>query len=123
MKSWEERTLIEDVLANGVDDWVYAGWVAGISARVTSDPAVIRHISIGLIAELLLRGWMVAGDVLDDAHAPWQISIDAAIERIAREWVDVGDAQLHPGQIVWLANTAAGDLIGNEVLTREAAHD
>jgi hypothetical protein len=119
MTTWDKRSLIEDALANGVDDWVYAAWIAGIAGRVVSDPDVVRHVSLGLIAELLLNGWMVAGDVTDVGHVPWEISTAAAIERITREWMTIGDAQLYPGQIVWLANTERGNELGQAVLDRE----
>ncbi len=124
MSTWDERSLAEDVLANGVDDWVYAAWVAGIACRTgVSDPSAIRYLSIGLIAELLATGLMVAGDVTDQGHVPWPVSIGAAIERIAMEWAAVGDAQLYPGQLVWLANTELGNRLGQAVLNREASEE
>jgi len=33
MSNFEDRTLVEDMLANGVDDWVYEAWVSGNIAR------------------------------------------------------------------------------------------
>jgi hypothetical protein len=31
MATWEDRTLLEDLVVRGVDDWVYAAEVHGIA--------------------------------------------------------------------------------------------
>src|SRR5262249_22364226 len=88
MSSWEDRTLIEDVLANGLDDWVYAGWVYQIAQRSgLNDPSELRALAIGLIAEVLTGGLMVAGEYDGTKHAQWACSTGEAIERITKAWL------------------------------------
>ncbi|OOP63846.1 hypothetical protein BMF89_05430 [Arthrobacter sp. SRS-W-1-2016] len=80
-----------------------------------------RTLTIGLTAELLMEGQMIAGDVDEQGHHPWPHSTGDAIERITRtgltEWPDDFPT---PRAIVWLANTEAGNRVGREVLAREA---
>lgn len=120
MSGWDDRTLIEDLLANGVDDWVYAAWVQGVAQRSgLTDSAMIRQLSIGVIAEVLVAGLMVAGDVIDGKHHTWNSTPADSLRRITAEWTAVGEVQLYPGQIVWLCNTAEGNERGQAVLDRE----
>ena len=120
MSSWDDRTLIEDLLANGVDDWVYASWVQGVAMRPgLTDGDLIRQLSLGLIAEVLVGGLMVAGDVVDGSHHAWDMTPADSLRRVAEEWIALGQDQLYPGQIVWLCNTAEGSKRGQAVLDRE----
>lgn len=116
-----ERSPKDDVLVGGLDDWAYAGWVYG-STRLSglSDRALRRELALGLIAELVVEGLVVAGDVDEQGHHPWACSPGEAIERITREWVtEWGDETPTPGAIVWLANTDEGNRIARAVLAKE----
>lgn len=116
------RTPKEDVLVGGLDDWAYAGWVYG-STRHSGlvDPESRRALSIGLIAELVMEGLMVPGDVDDGGFHPWDLAPGASVERITRLWLnDWHDEIPPPGAIVWLENTDAGDVIARSVLARES---
>jgi len=118
----EERTPKEDLLVGGLDDWADAGWVYG-STRLAgiTDQSNRRALAIGLVAEVIVQGLMIPGDVDDTGHHPWPHSTGDAIERIAREWLnDWPDEVPAPGAIVWLANTPAGDELAREVLSRES---
>lgn len=120
MTSLDDRTLIEDLVANGADDWVYAGWVYQIAKRTGwQDLADLRAISLGLIIEVLVRGLMVPGEYDGETHRPWDCSVSAAIERVAESWIAWGEAPPTPGAIVWLALTAEGRVIAEQVLGRE----
>ena len=120
MRTIADRTLVEDLLANGVDDWIYAGWVYQIAKRTgLQNPADVRAVSIGVIAEVLARGLMVAGEYEGADHRPWDCSTAAAIERIVESWLAWGETPPTPGAIVWLALTPAGRDIGEAVLLRE----
>lgn len=115
----ESRTPKEDVLIAGLDDWIYASWVTNSARRVTGQ-AHLRTFTIGLIAELLVEGLMLAGDAGPDGHHPWPCSPGEAIERITREWLtEWGDDVPTPGAIVWLSNTQAGNKMAEDSLARE----
>ena len=121
MSTFDDRTLIEDLVAHGVDDWVYEALVFGnIARRVASDPTDRRAIAIGLISEALLAGLMEAGETVPGTgFVPWRLDPEQAVVRIAREWTKRDDPGVGPGEIVWLRNTDRGDTLGNNVLERE----
>lgn len=120
MNAWDDRTLIEDVLVNGLDDWVDASWVRQIATRTgLRDPLDLRAISLGLIVEVLSRGLMVAGECDGEGHRPWECSMATAVDMIAESWIAWGDTPPTPGAIVWLALTDAGRAIAEQVLERE----
>lgn len=117
---WNQRGLIDDLLARGVDDWVDLGLVVDIARRgqPSSDEAR-TFLAIGLVSIVVIEGLMVAGAVSEGAFDPWHVSPGDAVERIVREWRQVGTRPLLPGDIAWLCNTAAGDARGQVVLHRE----
>lgn len=120
MSDHENRTLLEDLLARGVDDWVYAAEVHDIARRSSLvEPDLVRMLAIGLIAEALSRGLMAAGDFDGSSHRPWECSVGEAIARIQDEWLGWGTEAPTPGAIVWLDVTPAGREIGERVLARE----
>ena len=122
MSNMEDRTLIEDVLANGLEDWVYAGWVYQIARRSgLQDPTQLRWLSVGLIAELLTQGLMVAGEYDGEKHAPWDCATGAAIERVSEARSAWGDSAPTPGAIVWLDLTGAGRQVAEEIVARESS--
>jgi hypothetical protein len=121
MSTWDDRNLLEDVLANGVDDWVYAALIQQIARRAgISDASQLRQLSIGLISELLVRGLAVAGEYDGVGHRPWDCTTGEAIVRITEEWENWGDRVPTPGAIVWLDLTSSGRKLGEAVLAREA---
>ena len=121
MSRWEDRSLREDVLANGVDDWVDAGWLRQIAQRsAVEDGSQLRQLSIGLIAELLVEELVVAGSIEGGKHVVWDGTPGEALVRIVGGWKEWGDEPPMPGAIVWLDLTEAGRAIGEAVLRREA---
>ena len=121
MTVWDDRTLLEDLLASGVDDWVYAAEVYGIAARSGLPGECLRLLAIGLIADALADGLVVAGEYDGERHRPWDCTAGEAILRIAHEWQAWGDAPPTPGAIVWLELTKSGRVIGEAVLERESS--
>ncbi len=115
------RNSKEDLLIGGLDDWAYARWVMNSAALSgVRDYGLLRSLCLGLIAEVIVQGLMVPGDVDADGHHPWQTSPGRALERITREWVDDwSETPPEIGAIVWLANTPAGDAVAREALARE----
>jgi len=117
-----ERSLIEDLLVSGLDDVAYAGWVRQIATQSgLADTEQLRALSIGLMAEVISRGFMLPGDYDRDGHHPWPHGVGDAIERVVREWLtEWTDEPPPPGAIVWLANTESGNAFARGVLAREA---
>lgn len=116
-----KRTPKEDLLVGGLDDWVDAGW-ATRSARLSgpTGPVALRDSTLALIAEVLMEGLMVAGDIVANDHVPWPGTVETTIDRITREWIDEWGTEIPtPGAVVWLNNTPAGDEIAHSVLRRE----
>jgi hypothetical protein len=114
------RRLLEDLLARGVDDWVYDAELLDIAAtRGVENPEDRRTVAIGLVAEALVGGFMKAGTVSDDGFTPWPGQAADAVEKIASDWLSRDDPLVMPGEIVWLSNTARGSVVGEEALARE----
>jgi len=121
MSRWEDRSLREDVLANGVDDWVDAGWLRQIAQRsAVQDGSQLRQLSIGLIAELLVEELVVAGSLNGGKHIVWDCTPGEALVWVVDAWKEWGDEPPTPGAIAWLDLTEAGRAIGEAVLRREA---
>ena len=117
---WNDRTLIEDIVARGVDDWIYEAEVYDIARRTgLSDPSQLRMLAVGLIAEALVQGLMVPGDIDGTEHRPWECSVGDALARIERDWLNWGSEVPMSGSVVWLDITAAGKELGEAVLARE----
>jgi hypothetical protein len=114
------RSLVEDLVARGVDDWVYDAEVLDIVSRCDLEaPSDRRTVAIGLVAEVLIGGLMKAGTVSEDGFIAWACSPADAVSRVAREWLSRADPLVMPGEIVWLKNTARGTELGETVLRRE----
>ncbi len=122
MSSIEARTLVQDLVANGVDDWVYEALISGnIARRVVSSPEERRAVAFGLIAEVLFNGLMEAGETPTGmGFVPWGTDAADSLLRIAQGWMTREDPDVGPGEIVWLRNTAKGDALGRQVLDRES---
>lgn len=120
--SWDDRTLLEDVLAHGVDDWLDLGWIVQIARRADlKDPAATRALAIGLVAEALVGGLAVAGEVTEDGFRAWELTPEAALGRIVEQWFAYGLESPTPGAICWLAVTDEGEARGIDVLRREGS--
>ncbi len=119
---WDQRGLVEDLLARGVDDWIDLGLVVDVAGRggATSNEA-LTGLAIGLVSTVVVEGLMQPGSVADGAFEPWATGTGEAVARIVREWLAIGTPNLRPGDIAWLCNSDAGDARGRAVLEREAA--
>lgn len=114
------RSVLEDLVARGVDDWVYDAELLDIAARHgVEEPGDRRTLAIGLAAEALFGGLVEAGTVSNEGFAPWACSAADAVEKIASDWLSRDDPLVMPGEIVWLNNTASGTAVGEAVLARE----
>lgn len=117
--SWDERGLLEDLLARGVDDFIDVGLVVQIAKRSgATDEEALRAMTLGLITEALALDLMVAGSVRS-SFDPWRLSAGESAARFARELNGVQLRDLRPADICWLMVTRAGAELGREVLRRE----
>jgi hypothetical protein len=118
--TWDDRTILEDVLARGVDDWVYEAEVFTIARRSgLTEPDQLRALSLGLITEVIVRGLMTPGEYDGETHRPWDCSTGDAVVRITEDWLASRDDVPTPGSVVWLSNTELGERMGKAVLDRE----
>lgn len=114
------RSLKDDVLIGGLDDWADAGWVMQtVRQSGLLDPEELRSLAIGVITELLVEGLVLAGEITEGAHEPWQCTQGEAVVRITREWLRWGSEVPTPASIVWLANSDAGDAAARTALAKE----
>ena len=122
MSTWDDRTLIEDLVAHGVDDWVDDAWVFGnIASRAALSVEDRLPIAIGVITFSLVKGFVIAGDVMD-GFQPWAMSASQSVRAISERWLTREDPAVRPGDICWFSNTAVGEELGLAVLAREAKH-
>jgi len=116
-----ERTLIEDFLIYGLDDWIHVSAVAGnIVRRVVEDAEDRRAVAIGLMASAVCRGLVQAGEIVDGKFAPWALDPDRAVAHITDQWMKIEAGEERPGDVVWLCNTEAGDALAQNALARSA---
>jgi hypothetical protein len=120
MTTFDDRTLIQDIVATGTDDWVHDAEVWGnIAGRVALSVDDRLPIALGLITTALMKGLMIAGDVMD-GFQPWGMSPAESAIAIAERWLALDDPSVLPGDVCWLCNTATGEALGQAVLAREA---
>ncbi|NTW42190.1 MAG: hypothetical protein HGA44_20315, partial [Cellulomonadaceae bacterium] len=114
------RRLVEDVLAQGAQDWVHAPQLLDIAGRAGGERAEVwRDAAIGLLVRLVADGVIRIGWVDEGRHYPWDCSQGEAVLRVAREWVSRPDPFVRPGDLFWLAVTPEGEAIGRAVWARE----
>ena len=108
-------------MIGGLSDWADPGWVTtSVRLKGDVDEASVPGLTIELIREVLAGGLMVPGDIVDGRHLRWTGRVDEWVERISEEWKrGWADEVPPPGEIVWLANTDAGDRVARLALERE----
>lgn len=113
-----QRTLLENLLCRGVDDWVDDATVFGnIASRVAHTPEDRRLVAVGLLALAVLQGLVVSGDLAqDEGFEPWDVPAEAAARRIVDTWMAASEPSIAPGDVCWLRSTGRGDAIGTSVL-------
>jgi hypothetical protein len=69
----------------------------------------MRDVALEVIAAVLRRGLMKAGDVTKDGFVEWNMMPDESLERITAGWNALAKSP-ELGEICWLSNTTLGDL-------------
>lgn len=109
IENWHQLSLKDDVVARGLFDWVIEADLHEVAARSgAGSPAARRALSIGLIAEILIEGLMVAGEISDSGFRQWDCSTADAIVRITEDRLEWGDEVPTPGAVFWLNLTKKG---------------
>ncbi|MGN9843467.1 hypothetical protein ACTMTI_35605 [Nonomuraea sp. H19] len=104
----EVRSLMAEVLDEGLDDWVTLGHVlhrASVLSR--TDQFNARSITMATLEILIGNGLVVAGNMGDSGFEAWDLEPGQAVDRIrveceARGWI-LGLTD------IWLATTPRGD--------------
>lgn len=111
----DHTALVNEVLVEGLDDWVYSV----VLMRIVEDATGLAgesllQVTLEVIANLLHSGLMVVGDpgTATRPFTPWLLTIPEVLTRFEREWRVLGLDSDFVG-ICWFSNTPAG---------RERAH-
>jgi hypothetical protein len=110
--------IIDEVVADGVDDWVMSRSVECAVSAAGVDPADRRQAHLEAVRELLDQGLVQIGDVQPRFEA-WDVTIDEAIARVEARWDALGRPLEMGDLLYWLSNTPAGDLRGQAVIERD----
>ncbi|MDF2977915.1 MAG: hypothetical protein K0S40_2643 [Actinomycetospora sp.] len=110
-----ERPSVQDILVEGLSDWVDIGFARQyVHDEVGEVPAVeLREQTLEVIGHLLDAGLVVAGDVWN-GFTPWPLDPEAAVARIRAEW-DEPAAELLPGDVCWFQITEAGTALARRI--------
>ncbi len=108
-----------DFLIEGLDDWIglwrFARSVRDERPDGTSDE--VRERSMPMVRELVVGGYMRPGRLTEDrpGFSEWEEDAEAAVERIEREWRELGRDPNIP-DVCWFSNTELGDRVARESL-------
>ncbi|AKT43467.1 hypothetical protein [Chondromyces crocatus] len=111
--------MMDEILVDGFDDWVYSPVVFGcVQAETGLSGEPLVRATMGLIHELLGRGLMEVGDTLPEFKA-WSVPVPEAFARIERDWRAAG-VDTDFVAICWFANTPAGNARAEQVIANQA---
>jgi hypothetical protein len=101
-----------EVLVEGLDDWIGL-WRFAAAAREAAPRASvdeIRHLAMRSVRKLVNRGYLRPGRLVQNSPGfeVWELSPSEALDRIDREWRDLGRDPSIP-DICWFTTTEAGD--------------
>ena len=115
------RSLLEDLVVSGLDDWVDEAEVIGNIARRAAEDLDDRFaIAVGLIQTAILRGLVIPGGLTNEGFDAWSLSETDAASQVLSRWVAFDNPAVLPGDVVWLKNTDKGDALGLAALERES---
>ena len=104
------RSFVEEMLVEGLNDFTDPSWAVTVVWNHEWSPDNIRTAAIGVVAELLGRGYVTAGVVESGRFLEWAVSPGDALQRILSEWFDAWSVTFPtPGAIAWFKNTELGN--------------
>ncbi len=118
------QIVINELLIEGFDDWVYLAGLAGIIRHFEgiANEQEIMEEALATLDVVLRGGFVEIGDVTEaDGFVPWNVPIEAALDRVRREWHQLNQ-RLSLGDICWLQNTPKGNREAEKVLEAERAN-
>jgi hypothetical protein len=100
--------VIDQILVEGLDDWVYSPVVIGMVKQATGlSGESLVCATMDVIRQLLSARLMEVGDT-NPRFEPCSLTVPETLARIEREWRSLGvDSDFVA--ICWFANTPAGD--------------
>ncbi|MFH0888582.1 MAG: hypothetical protein V1871_05170 [Planctomycetota bacterium] len=126
------QNCINDLLIRGTEDIIQAAEVASVAITVggAKSQDEIRDLSLELIRNVVQQGLMEIGDAVGIGHHPtyvyervdfrvWDLSFEAAMARVEREWKALGRPNL--GDICWLRNTEKGNELSEQLLKQRGS--
>ena len=100
-----------DIIVRGLVDWINASEVHSVALELggASTHEEARNLSLDVVARLLRKGLMEAGDVTEAARGfvAWGIPVESALVRIKEGWSKL-PANPGLGDICWLKLTDVG---------------
>jgi hypothetical protein len=118
--------MLGELLVMGLDDWNSMPWFDQMLKRMTDswDPEARTTVGLGLVAMALYQDLMIPGDLADGLFHPWDLPKRDALDRIVREYLEIGVANLTFGDIAWMENTEKGNAIARRLVADgDAARD
>lgn len=106
--SRSRESVIQEILVEGLDDWVPIDRVIG-EARdsASSEGVTLRDAAVGLVRALVDSGLMTPGDITEDGFEPWKGTHEQLTNQVIWQCDELGWEPLGAG--CWLANTPEGD--------------
>lgn len=109
MVDYSSLSLADRILSDASDDWLSLAWIFGCVHQygVALQDSVAKVIARGVIASLLLDGYIVIGELGDDGVIPWETSTAGAIDRLLAEVArtDIDESAEHE---TWIDLTPKG---------------
>ncbi|HRA47590.1 MAG TPA: hypothetical protein PK819_05930 [Thermomicrobiales bacterium] len=101
-------SILADVLLDGRADWTSVRTFVSTARRHAGPITYLPELTIGVLAEALLGGFVVPGYV-DDLFVPWDGNPANWLARIVFEMSQVDIEKIYTGDIAWFRNTSIGD--------------
>lgn len=115
-----DRTIVEDLLVYTTYDWIDLGHLRSVVREGKGVEADRLHSAcMSVISELIGRGLVAAGDVVDGHFTAWPGTRAQAIDRIDEEWRAQPDPALLPFEVAALAPCPAAIAVVEAVMDRE----
>lgn len=106
----QTRSVREEVLLEGLVDWIPLDDVHRIVARAHPDVSDPRSSVVHLIQSLVRDGLVEIGDLAnpESRFAPWTTSLDESLERLRKVYIEGFDDENTWPWFCWLALTDDG---------------